>query len=385
MKDLIEKRIIALFLLVLTLLVGVTVAALRNIQSSAVSSDWVNQTHALISETEGVFSSLNAGDAALRSYLLAVDERDRAAARRSFSEAVEHLDLAKALAGSGTKQQAEIIQLYPLVARRVDFARDAINLRQQKGLEAVRKLIATDAGSMLEIQHHLESIKEQCEELLRARDKASYLQAQNTRWTVFTGVGINILVLAFLFFLIRDDLASRRKAAAVLSEANQKLDATVKARTVELAATNDALAQENLEQRWANQALDHQLRYNQLIINSIDDLVFVISKALNVSRINPAVTRGTGFESQELVGAPLHRVLRHPEAQNSVEPVKFEKILSCLKDGRDLLDAPGILCLKDGRKMAIAFNVFPLRDRDKIVGGVLTIKIREPQTPASAS
>ena len=83
-------------------------------------------------------------------------------------------------------------------------------------------------------------------------------------------------------------------------------------RTAELVKTNSALKQENLERRWSYQALDHQGRYNQLIINSIAEMVFVISRALNVSRINPAVVHQTNWQPQDLVAQSIERVLQIP-------------------------------------------------------------------------
>ena len=172
-----------------------------------------------------------------------------------------------------------------------------------------------------------------------------------------------------MLWLIRSDRASRRLATTVLSEANRKLEVTVEARTRELATANDTLTQDILEQRWANQALDHQLRYNQLIINSIDDLVFVISRACNISRINPAVTRRTGFAAQDLVGGPLQRVVQSALAPGQAETLDNRLILACMKDGRDLLDSPAVLLSQDDSRIAVTLSAYPLRDRDKTVGG----------------
>ena len=61
---------------------------------------------------------------------------------------------------------------------------------------------------------------------------------------------------------------------------------------------------------WANQALEHQRRYDELIVNSIADLVFVFTKALNISRVNPAVVHFTGRQPKDLVNSPLSRTVR---------------------------------------------------------------------------
>ena len=150
MKDRLETRVLALFLLVLVLLVGITVAAVGNIRASLASSDWVNQTHAVISEADALYSALTEGEAALRAYLLTGAARDLAACRRAYAAAAEHLELAKALAGSGTKPHTEFLELHPLVARRVDVTRELITIFQQKGSAAVRKPLAADAGDLRE-------------------------------------------------------------------------------------------------------------------------------------------------------------------------------------------------------------------------------------------
>lgn len=386
MKGTIEHRIIGLSLLILVLLAGLSIAALRNIRYSAASSDWVNHTHAVILEANAIVSSLNAGEAALRDYLLAQFPRDLDASRRAYADAIEHLEVGQALVSQEPAQHEKFRQIEPLIARRVDFAREAIKTRQEKGIEAMPQALAASPATLLEISDRVKKIVDEEQELLRQRDKESYLQAQRTRWTVLTGVVLNGVILIFGVYLLRDDLAARRRAAEVLAEANQRLEAAVTARTLEAASANEALRQENLEQRWSNQALDHQLRYNHLIINSIGDLVFVISKRLSISRINSAVTRNAGFESHELVGGPLRRVVRPPAGADA----KTDPILVSLKEGRDLIDAPGILHRRDQQEIPVRFSVFPLRDGDKVVGGVLIIQLslaqaggQNPHSPES--
>ena len=167
--------------------------------------------------------------------------------------------------------------------------------------------------------------------LLRERDKEEHLQAQVTRTTVYIGVAVNFVLLAFMLWLIMDDLAARRKAAQALEEANAQLEAKVQERTAELVKTNQSLKQENLERSWSYQALDHQLRYNQLIINSIAELVFVISRALNISRVNPAVVHQTNWEPQDLIAQSIERVLQLPPDTAAGSPQN--PLILAMRDG----------------------------------------------------
>ncbi|MDB6039284.1 MAG: sensory histidine kinase AtoS [Verrucomicrobiales bacterium] len=373
-----EKRIIGLFAIILVLLAAITAAAVRNVGRSALSSDWVNHVHAVNSEAEGIVSAVNVGERGLRDFLLTGSERDRAVYRRGYNQAVEHLTLGKALTAQEPGPNKLFVQLEGLVATRVDFARGVVKARTEEGIEAARKLIMNDPGETTEIERNVERLKNEEQGLLRAWDKESYLQAQNTRWIFFIGAAINFGILVFIAYLIRSDFRARRQAIILLEESNRQLDARVAERTRDLAAANTKLENQNLEERWANQALDHQLRYSQLIINSVDSLVLVITRASNITRINPAVTRSTGLEPRELVGRSLQQILIVTGPQGEEDNSGVARISASMRDGRDLTDVRGLLYGRDKKAAKVDFSVFPVRDRDKIVGGVVTIKLDRP-------
>jgi PAS domain S-box-containing protein len=376
MKDNVEKRIISLFVLVLAVLGFVAIISVRNIQRAIESSDWVNHTHAVILEGNAIVSSLHAGDSALRTYLLTGDSRDQGSYRTAYSEMVEHLETAKALTRTEPAQHQTFLELESLITERVDFTRKVVQARARDGLDGATKVLTAhpDQESLDAIQHLIQKLNDDENVLLRDRDKEYYLQAQTTHWTVLSGVAINFILLAFTYWLITDDIAARRRAATALQEANAQLEMKVQERTAELVKTNQSLKEENLERRWSNQALEHQLRYSQLIINSISDLIFVISKALNVSRVNPAVERHTGWQPQELITQSLERVLQLPAGDPSGSSVQT-LINFSLKEGREIQERPAVLLCKDGRSKTVHFSLVPLHDHDKIVGGVITVRL----------
>jgi CHASE3 domain sensor protein len=329
----------------------------------------------VILEAEGILSSMNAAEAALKTSLLTGSDRDRAACRRAWAEIVEHLEVAKALTREEPHQHDQFLKIEPLIASRVKFSSDTIRAASENDAAAIRKLVSGDSDENREIQRRIELLIGGEQEMLRARDKESYLHAETTRRIVLAGGALNLGVLLFLIFLVKDDLAARRRAASVLAQSNTALEAAVRERTAELALANQSLADENLEQRWSNEALDHQLRYNQLIIDSVDDLIFVISKASNISRINSAVTRLTGFESQELVGKPLSQILGPGNSGRKETLSPLDAILASMKAGRDLVGAVGLLKTRNESAAEVTFNAFPLRDRDKVVGGVVSVRL----------
>lgn len=373
MKDKIIHRILAVFAIVSAVLIFVALASVRNINRAAAGSDWVNHTHAVIMEFDALRSSYQAGEGALRAHLLTGDARDLAEAREAFAETSEHFEVARALVHDEAGHAERIARLETLLNDRTEFARKVVAAREQNDQAAVRDLLAAAAGGEVraEISRLVEKIKDEQRILLTERDKISFLQAQSTRWTVWGGLAVNFVLLGGAAWLIRDDIAARKLAATTLEEANATLETKVRERTAELTASNEKLLAENQERQWSGQALEHQLRYNQLIINSISDLVLVLTKMCNVTRVNPAVTLRTGRSAAELINKPLAHVVRLKAADGSDATAQIALSLGM---GRELHEQLGEILTKDGRLIPARLSLFPLRDRDKVVGAVVTIR-----------
>lgn len=146
-------------------------------------------------------------------------------------------------------------------------------------------------------------------------------------------------------------------------------------------AMRDALKAQHLERRWAGQALEHQLKYNQLIIDSIGELVFVLTKSLSVTRINPAVTRFAGYTPADVVRAPILRLISlAPSATDGVEV----SLAEALRDARSLNDVATGLRTKSGAVLRARLSFAPLTDENRIVGAVVTLRIEEADLPPRA-
>lgn len=370
------RRVLVVFALIMAVLVTVVVVSIRNLNRSVATADWVNHTHAVVGEAAAIVSSLDAAEGALRTYLLTGDRRDQAAYQEAYAGLAEHVDVTRALVRGEPDAAESFAKIETLLEDRAGFARAVARAKQSGSPEELAKLLAADAdrGGIHEIRRLIQRLTLDQTNLLAARDRAAFAQAETTRWSVVAGLVFDLLLLGGAAWLIRDDLAARRRAAAILSEANDRLETKVRERTAELAAKNEALVTQNLEDRWAQQAMEHQLRYNQLIINSIADLVFVVTKLVNISRINPAVVYLTGYESAELIDEPLARFVRLGSGVPAGESPMFDPIARALQDGRDLRDQSAIVTDRHGRTQAVRFNLFPLRDRDKVVGGVVILQ-----------
>ena len=373
--DPVIRRMLLAFGVISTVFVGVVVIAVRNINRSEASADWVNHTHAVILEVDAVLASVHVGDGALRTFAMTGDARDQTTTRESFTTMADHLETAKALTRAEPAQHEQILRLESLANKRAEVATRVLAAWSRDHAEAVRVLIAGDAeaATTSEIRRVGEKLKADEMALLAERDTASFLQAQTTRWTVWNGMALDFILLGGVAWLIRDDVHARRRAAVALEEANAQLESKVAARTAELSAANQRLTAENLERRWAHQAMEHQLRYHQMIVNSLNDLVFVVTKALNISRVNPAVVHLTGREPSALINQPLTSVVQLATTV-AIAPA-IDPIALALREGRDLRDQSAWITDSRGQKIPARFTIFPVRDGDKVVGGVVILEL----------
>jgi PAS domain S-box-containing protein len=162
----------------------------------------------------------------------------------------------------------------------------------------------------------------------------------------------------------------------------ERLRETLETQSARLVAAGESLKDETLEHVWAGQTLEHQVRYANTLINAIGEPLLVISKAGNITRVNPAVLKATGYTEAELISSPLHKIFRaaFEDMQTRIDPLP-----PALKEGRELLERSGYLVNKQGAIIPMHFSLFPLRDQEKVVAGILLLRQPPPKTDSRAA
>jgi PAS domain S-box-containing protein len=361
-------------------LIGVVVVSVTNLQRANQSAQWVNHTHALIAEVNDAVAASQRAEGALHTYLLTNSPAHELLFQQGFADVAEHIEVAKALADAEPDKSYQIAELEAALVNRAERARALLTNHRSGANEEVKAQLNNEANEVsTETIRVARRVVAFHQKLLSERDRVAFEKDMRARTTLYIGAGLTLLMITTAGWFIRNDLAARQREAKLLAKTNEELEKRVAERTAELADANDKLSAENIEVRWSAQALEHQLRYSNLIVESVANPVVVITKALNISRVNPAMEKITGGTSVDLADQPLtnHVVLESTsgEEEESIDPLTWS-----LRHGQDLVERPAEVISQSGRRKPVIFNLYPLRDHDKVVGGVVVLRIRPIKT-----
>jgi PAS domain S-box-containing protein len=372
-KSAIEKNLYIAFAIVCAIAAVMVYSLVQNARQAVRTSDWVRHTHATIFEVESVLSSLHAGEAAYRQFLLTKSSPPQEAYRKAFTEMGEHLQVAKALASESPSHLEKLKRIETLLAERLSLAREVVQARERGALDDSVSLLKKQeqATSLTEIEKLIKELKVSEDQLLQERDRDWKASATRTKWTTLGLAIFEVLLLGAVFGLVKQDLRLRREKAMALSAANEVLEQKVRERTADLVKTNDTLETENLERRWAQATLEQILRRNELIIESITQPIFVISRRGNILGGNPAAAEATRLTEKGFTGKPLRQFLKDPKGRNEL-PWGEDPIEAALARN-EMVRGHSEFTASDGTTQAAQFTAFPMKAEKKVVGAVVTI------------
>jgi nitrogen fixation/metabolism regulation signal transduction histidine kinase len=221
-------------------------------------------------------------------------------------------------------------------------------------------------------------------------DEAEFLKNQQAfRGIALLFLGATLLILAGIVITVtRYALRPLGQLAAAADEiAQRNLDCKIPepSRNDEIGlltrsfqSMREALKEQLLERRWASQSLEHQLKYNNLIIDSMGELVFVLTKTLNISRINPAVSKYAGYAPADVIRLPLCRVVTLVKSEGSDAAESTSAMVAALKAGQSMYDMPAIITAKNGEEIGARLTLVSLQDGNAVVGAVVTLRVGQP-------
>jgi methyl-accepting chemotaxis protein len=209
MKWNVGTKIAAGFGLALTVFVIVGVISYRSTTQFIETSNLREHTYEVLGQIEETLSLLKDVEIGSRSYALVGEESFLA----PYTAAVDKVDAAmqaiRKLTEDNLRQQQHLDTLAPVVKSRLEFAREAIEIRRTRGGEAAIQAIQTSKGRMLmvEIRKVTDEMKAEEKGLLKRRTETAHADAENSKRIIVVGTTTALLLAMLAGFLITRNVA----------------------------------------------------------------------------------------------------------------------------------------------------------------------------------
>lgn len=128
------------------------------------------------------------------------------------------------------------------------------------------------------------------------------------------------------------------------------------------------------DRRRAEAASARLARQNLLLLECAGEGITGVDAEGRTIFFNPAASRMTGWEAEELIGLPQHAVLHHTHADGTPHPMAECPVMRTLADGVARHCDHDLFLCKDGSALAVEFTVTPLIEQDRVRGAVVIFR-----------
>jgi PAS domain S-box-containing protein len=128
---------------------------------------------------------------------------------------------------------------------------------------------------------------------------------------------------------------------------------------------------ENIEQKWGHAALQRIVDHHELVLNSMQEGIFIVSKNGRIISANPAAANLARREAKQLAGKSIGAVLLDDDRL----PYPWEKhfLRSPIKNGRPIPLKPATIKQADGSLLNVQMACHPTRAQENLTGAVITV------------
>lgn len=133
-------------------------------------------------------------------------------------------------------------------------------------------------------------------------------------------------------------------------------------------------AEEHLERKKAEKALEKLSRQNELILNSTGEGIIGLDLKGNHIFVNAAAAQMLGYRVRELIGKHSHAIWHHSKANGTRYPEAECPIYSVCKYGIVRRVRNEVFWKKDGTSFPVAYTTTPILEGGKLIGAVVTFR-----------
>lgn len=124
-------------------------------------------------------------------------------------------------------------------------------------------------------------------------------------------------------------------------------------------------------EKLAEEALHHSREQLQLILSSVAEGIYGISRDGTCVFCNPAATEILGYGPEEVIGNPFQQLLTCPERDPEQHELMEQHLHRAVESGVAVRVESGMCRHKDGRSIPLQYTINPMIDNNKITGAVV--------------
>ncbi|MGH9514049.1 MAG: CHASE3 domain-containing protein [Terriglobales bacterium] len=249
--------------LILTVAAGLSY---RSARAFIQASEWVSHTHEVLVELESTLSAVAEAQTATRGYIITGQEgflEPYEAAAPAIRNHIERLD---SLTADNPSQRRHLAELRTAITKKLESLQSNIDLRRQQGFGAARRRVATGIGTaeMTDVRTIISEMKREEDSLLKRRARDFRLSAEKTTLTFLGVVLLEFLLLAGVYFVLRNDINRGKRAEERLGASEE--------------------------------------RFRLLVDRATDYAIFTLDPFGNVASWNQGAERIKGYKAEEILG-----------------------------------------------------------------------------------
>jgi diguanylate cyclase (GGDEF)-like protein/PAS domain S-box-containing protein len=326
MRWTVEKKIVAGFALLLSILVVVGVITYRNTRKLIRDSKLVAHSHEVLDEFDGTLSAITEAETGQRGYMITGDEeylKPYTAALPTINRRIERL---KQLTVSNLDGPLPLAALERKIADKLQLMSDIIELRKTDGFDAAQRAVSTgrDKRMMDDIRSTIAELSARENALLEKRRVESNASARSTTITLALLCALLIGFLPAGYLVIRRDIKKRRRAEEALRESEER---------------------------------------SKYLIEHANELIYRTDAQGNLMFVNPICIETLGFSEEELVGRHYLSLVKE-EAREAAEKFYVRQLVKKIPNA--YLEIPVIT--KDGREIWLGQNSQLVLEQGNVIG-----------------
>ena len=216
------------FAVALAIFVSIGWLTSLNMMEMKQSGNLETHTYVVIHELDELLSALKDAETGQRGFLITGDDKFLEPYHSSLTAISEKLASVRSLTKDNPLQQKLLNDVEPLIEKKLQLLKTAIETRQSKGFQIAAGFPTLDSGriAMADIRKLVEQSQSAQKLLLEKRSAAKKRSIDDTLLVLKIGGAVGLAILVIVFILLNKEIGQRSRAEEELISRNKELEAT---------------------------------------------------------------------------------------------------------------------------------------------------------------